>query len=276
MSNARIETITPDKAKAYLANNNNNRSINKMNLAFLKSEILAGNYQMNGQTIVISTSGKLLDGQHRLTAVVETGLPIESIVVNNVDEDTFVTMDTGKPRGGSDALDIHGVQNSKHIASAIRKIVQRFSHSHAYLDRVRYKISNPEFVKYYDKNAKELNDLYEMTHTWALQGNKVVSESDAMAFIFLLKVEGDEIYDFMEELLTGREINPNSNAAQVLRQKLIRNSFSGHRTLDTERRDLVIHSFRKYKNNHNIKKIMIRNPLEFIEGKKSFLERLVG
>jgi len=275
MSNARIETITPDKAKAYSANNNN-RSINKMNLAFLKSEILAGNYQMNGQTIVISTSGKLLDGQHRLTAVVETGLPIESIVVNNVDEDTFVTMDTGKPRGGSDALDIHGVQNSKHIASAIRKIVQRFSHSHAYLDRVRYKISNPEFVKYYDKNAKELNDLYEMTHTWALQGNKVVSESDAMAFIFLLKVEGDEIYDFMEELLTGREINPNSNAAQVLRQKLIRNSFSGHRTLDTERRDLVIHSFRKYKNNHNIKKIMIRNPLEFIEGKKSFLERLVG
>jgi DnaJ-domain-containing protein 1 len=276
MSNARIETITPDKAKAYLANNNNNRSINKMNLAFLKSEILAGNYQMNGQTIVISTSGKLLDGQHRLTAVVETGLPIESIVVNNVDEDTFVTMDTGKPRGGSDALDIHGVQNSKHIASAIRKIVQRFSHSHAYLDRVRYKISNPEFIKYYDKNAKELNNLYEMTHTWALQGNKVVSESDAMAFIFLLKTEGDEIYDFMEELLTGREINPHSNAAQVLRQKLIRNSFSGHRTLDTERRDLVIHSFRKYKNNHNIKKIMIRNPLEFIEGKKSFLERLVG
>ena len=255
MSNARIETITPDKAKAYLANNNNNRSINKMNLAFLKSEILAGNYQMNGQTIVISTSGKLLDGQHRLTAVVETGLPIESIVVNNVDEDTFVTMDTGKPRGGSDALDIHGVQNAKHIASAIRKIVQRFSHSHAYLDRVRYKISNPEFIKYYDRNAKELNNLYEMTHTWALQGNKVVSESDAMAFIFLLKTEGDEIYDFMEELLTGREINPHSNAAQVLRQKLIRNSFSGHRTLDTERRDLVIHSFRKYKNNHNIRRL---------------------
>ncbi len=276
MSSARIETITPEKAKAYLANNTTNRNINKMNLAFLKSEILSGNYQMNGQSIVISSSGKLLDGQHRLTAIIETQLPIDSIVLHDVEEDTFVTMDTGKPRSGSDALDIHGVQNSKHIASAIRKIVQRFSHSHAYLNNVRYKISNPEFIKYYDNHAVELNDLFEMTHAWALQGNKVLSESDAMAFIFLLRTEGDEIYNFIEELLTGREINKNSNAAQVLRQKLIRNSFSGHRTLDTEKRDLVIHTFRKYKNKLNIQKIMIRNPLSFIEPKKSFLKRLVS
>jgi hypothetical protein len=276
MSNAQIETITPDMAKAYLANNNNNRNITKTHIAFLKSEILSGNYKMNGQSIVLGSTGRLLDGQHRLTAVVETGIPIQSIVVHNVDEATFVTMDTGKARGGCDALDIYGATNSKHMASAIRKVLQKFSNTHNYLDGVRHKISNPEFVKYYKQHTDELDDLYEMTHAWILKGNKLLSESDSMAFIILLREESNDAYDFIEEIITGEKINKTSNAAQICRKKLIDTRVSGMNVRETQKRDWVIYSFRKYIKNINMKKMSIRDSQSFAKVTKSFFERLVA
>jgi len=265
MSNLQIETITPSMAKTYLSRNINNRSLTKNHLAFLKSEMLAGNFKLNGQSIVLGSTGRLLDGQHRLTAIIETGISIQSVVMHDVDESVFTTIDTGKQRGGYDALHIHGAKNSKHLASAIRKILDRFGSERRLIGSDTHKIGNTEYVDFYKKNKRDLEALFELCHGWILRGSRVVSESEAMAYVYLMRVEHDSAYEFIEEVITGDKKNPNSNSAQTLRKKLIDTKLTGLTARDTQKRDWVLTAFRHYYTGTNISKIVVRNPLRFTD-----------
>jgi len=276
MSIAQIETITPTVAKAYLEKNSNNRNINKSHVAFLAKELLDGNYQMNGQSIVIGKSGRLLDGQHRLTAVIRAGVPISAVVVHGVDEESFVTMDTGKPRGGADALTIAGAKFTNHMASAIRKIIEKFSQKRTAFDGTTCKLSNTEYTRFYQEHDEELLGLFEMAHAWVLKGNRVLSESDAMAFIVLLRDESNEIYDFLQEVITGIRLKDSSNAAQTCRKKLLDMGIAGMQIRESQKRDWVISAFRNYVKDKNISKIQIRNPMKFKAPKEPFFKRLIA
>jgi hypothetical protein len=64
----------------------------------------------------------LLDGQHRLLAIVESGVTIESMVVMGIEESVFPTLDTGRTRSYSDVLSIYGEKNCKNLASTLRKL----------------------------------------------------------------------------------------------------------------------------------------------------------
>src|SRR5262245_29083765 len=63
-----ICTITPAVATQWLRANRNNRPVRKRHISFLASEILSGNWQVNGQAIIIADTEDVLDGQHRLLA----------------------------------------------------------------------------------------------------------------------------------------------------------------------------------------------------------------
>ena len=258
------EVITPQVAKALLDKNTNNRTITKSHLAMLKSEILDGNWQYNGQPIIIGQTGRLLDGQHRLTAVIETGIPIETAVVRGVDEEAFVTMDTGKVRGGSDVLSIAGSKHGTHIASAIRKIEERFGGTKKCQGRYAHKITNSDYLSQYEEKGKELTELFDLTHSWVLNGSRLLSESDAMAFIVLLKKESDLIFNFLEEVITGRAISKSSNSAQTCRKKIIDMKFSGNQIREFQKKDWVLYCFRKYVAGVNCKNIVIKEPLKFL------------
>lgn len=97
-------TITPESATNWLRANQHNRPVRRRHVAFLASEIIKGNWQVNGQTIIISENEQVLDGQHRLLAIIESGRQIQSLVVYGVNEKAFKTIDTGAVRTGADAL----------------------------------------------------------------------------------------------------------------------------------------------------------------------------
>jgi|APSaa5957512576_1039674.scaffolds.fasta_scaffold44889_2 hypothetical protein len=258
------ETITPEVAKALLDKNINNRNITQSHLALIKSEILSGNWQYNGQPIIIGEDGRLLDGQHRLTAVVETGIPIDTAVIRGIADDAFVTIDTGKVRGGADVLSIAGSKYGSHIASAIRKIIEKFGGSKKCQGRYAHKIANSDYLAYYERYGRELTDLFDLTHSWVLHGNRLISESDAMAFIILARDEHNNIYNFLEEIITGRTISSTSNAAQTCRKKIIDMKFSGNQIREFQKKDWVLYCFRKYNKGENCKNIVIKNPMKFI------------
>lgn len=115
-----IELITPEVAAEYLANNyENNRPVRKNYVKKLAQSMLDGEFvSMNGQTIVLgSDDGKLYDGQHRLMAIVQSGIAQE-MLVTRVDggADTYLTLDAGTPRRASDFID--GPQKNTIAASA--------------------------------------------------------------------------------------------------------------------------------------------------------------
>lgn len=97
--------------------NVSNRPLYENNVAALKQEMVRGQWRFNGEPIIISKTGKVLNGQHQMIALVlahqdwqkdlvEEEPVIDKLIVFGVDDDDRVvnTMDTGKPRSLSDVL----------------------------------------------------------------------------------------------------------------------------------------------------------------------------
>lgn len=103
--------ITPQVAQRWLGLNINNREKTKSNLTKLGQDMLDGNYRLNGESIIVSSKGKILDGQHRLTKCAETGVSIISVVVTGIEEETQSSIDTGVVRTLA-----HNLQMSRGLA----------------------------------------------------------------------------------------------------------------------------------------------------------------
>lgn len=110
-----IATITPEIAKHILENNADNRPVRKRLLNKIIADINEGRWELNGESIVISKTGELNDGQHRLLGCVETRKPIDSVLVFGMERRTRLTVDVGTARTAGDFL---GMSGAEHKASA--------------------------------------------------------------------------------------------------------------------------------------------------------------
>ena len=116
--------ITPKKAKQILVSNTKNRKIKFRHVTFLANQMLSGCWVYNGQSIVVSNNGILVDGQHRLLAIIESGTTIETELIEGVDYDeAFSTIDTGVVRSPSDVLAMRGYRNAPLLAAAIKILI---------------------------------------------------------------------------------------------------------------------------------------------------------
>ena len=80
-----VEIITPKEAQAYLDNNAKHRPIKEKKVAEYMAEMQDGKWRLNGKTICFDTTGRLLNGQHRLSAVVRSGVSLTTVVVRGLD-----------------------------------------------------------------------------------------------------------------------------------------------------------------------------------------------
>lgn len=108
--------INPQMAKAMLANNQGNRAVMKRVVSKYAADMTDGRWALNGATIVVSPSGRILDGQHRLMACVEANVPFQAMIVEGVEEDAFKTIDGGTPRTAAVIASMHGITSG--VASA--------------------------------------------------------------------------------------------------------------------------------------------------------------
>lgn len=99
---ARYELITPQMAADFLKQNTGNRNIRHWWVRALAGAIRRGEWVPTHQGIAITQSGRLLDGQHRLEAIVLSGIPCWMLVVRDVDEEAFMVTDRGRVRSYSD------------------------------------------------------------------------------------------------------------------------------------------------------------------------------
>lgn len=112
--------ITPEVAASMLTMNARNRPMSRPHVARLADAMRRGEWDLNGSTIKVAATGRLLDGQHRLTACVESGAAFDSLVVYGLEEETFATIDqTSRSRKVSDVLTIESGVNMKNASAAL-------------------------------------------------------------------------------------------------------------------------------------------------------------
>jgi hypothetical protein len=116
----RIENISPKKAQEYLDTMGKNRNIRSSKVDQYAEAMAAGLWKLTGDAIRFNTKGELIDGQHRLHAIIQSKKTIETLVIRDVPDEAFMDLDTGAPRSPGDLLTLSGYTYSHRISSAIR------------------------------------------------------------------------------------------------------------------------------------------------------------
>lgn len=99
-----------------------NRNITKTQVDKWKRVLAAGRWKLTHEGIAISNTLKLLDGQHRLTAIAESEAGAEFLIFVGVDEATFKVIGQGKARTAADALSTVGATDTFKLSAAARLI----------------------------------------------------------------------------------------------------------------------------------------------------------
>ena len=116
-----ILDVTPELAEQWLSKNSKNRNLRAQVIASYARDMQTGSWVLNGETVKISSAGQLLDGQHRLSAVVEAAVTVPMIVVSGVEASAMPTVDTGAKRTYADTLRLQGEENTSVLAAVTRR-----------------------------------------------------------------------------------------------------------------------------------------------------------
>lgn len=117
-----VEDIDPHTAKDLLGGNTHNRNLRGRVVDSYAADMRAGAWQQNGESIKIAEDGTIVDGQHRLHAIVESGVTVPMFVVRGLPMEAQDVIDTGAKRTFADALKLRKETNYNMLAAVTRRV----------------------------------------------------------------------------------------------------------------------------------------------------------
>ena len=117
------QLVTPGLAADLLERNTGNRKLRHSFVAALASVMTAGGWKESHQGIAIAPDGTLLDGQHRLWAVLLSGVTVPMTITYDVPPESFDVMDGGLIRTLADRIRVDASVTA--VANSIVKLIAR-------------------------------------------------------------------------------------------------------------------------------------------------------
>lgn len=207
------ETITPEIAERMLSFNINNRPLNERHVDRLAREMSLKRWKLNGDTICLNGS-RLIDGQHRLAACIQSKSTFETLVVYGVDSDVFDTKDVGRARTSADTLSILGEINTTRLAAALA-LFDRYMTGRMTNTAVRYTNQDiQDLLKKYPDMREVCNDSVH---------RRIIQPSVKVACHYLFRqIDREQADQFISDVLRGHDL-PEDDPVLVLRERLMSN-----------------------------------------------------
>jgi len=220
--NTEVETVTPEAAAALIQRSEKaaltQRSLSEKHVRGLAKIMKAGNWRVNGESIKLSSDGGIVDGQHRLHAVVRAGVPIDIYVIRGIDPQVFDSIDRGKMRSFADILGISGEVNARVLGTAAGWLV-------AYIDRqmlARFTRSPQEIIDCVEEYPG-LRDSVEISTHFRKHGKLVSSGLLSFCHLVFGAQDTKNPTDFFQALYEGTGLE-RGDPILVLRDRLQVNS----------------------------------------------------
>lgn len=210
--------VTPEIAMGWLQRNDVNRPVRRKAVTQYATDLKRSLWKCTGETIKFSKTGRLLDGQHRLTAVAESGITTAWLVNTGLDDSVFDAIDTGRGRTGSDILVIEGVSTYEaRIAAVALSMVMNYQRGQLPHSSLRY--PNHEMLECWQRDP-----LLQSTSTFvASLPHKMVPIAHAKAFFLHWVFSQHDVPaadTFIEQLFEGDQLLKR-DAVFHLRNKLL-------------------------------------------------------
>lgn len=112
--------ITPAMAAELLKDRPPNRPISKTRVRLMIEDMRSGRWVDNGEPLILTEDLQVLDGQHRLQAVMDSGCTITFLAVVGVPHAAMGSIDQGRARSGADTLAASSVPRARDVAAVAR------------------------------------------------------------------------------------------------------------------------------------------------------------
>ena len=209
-----VELITPERAAYLLTRNPNNKSLSKRTVQKYADAMRKGEWEFNGEAIILSDGGLLNDGQHRNAAVVECGIPIKMLVILGVARSTMKTLNTGTSRKIADQLTILGYDRARDLGTAGLYAYQL--NTLGYLSLFLHKKPTPAALREWivEMHEKDVGrDIVPHLAACPVSASKEVGSAAlhaALRWWMSTTVPTERIDEFLERLRTGANLESGS------------------------------------------------------------------
>ena len=197
----RTVMLTPEVAQNWLDRfNTRNRKIQKAQVSAIARDIRGGNWMLNAQPIAFSgdpwaDEAILLNGQHRLAAVVKADVPIEVMIATGLDEAAFATFDTHARHSHRRFV----AKGDERVLAAAAKLQWRVDNGLAALDR-----ASPSAMEIQEtiEHHPELMDAFPISRKKEMQE---IGPSGILTFFiaFISKQDSQVAELFLSQLMDG-------------------------------------------------------------------------
>jgi hypothetical protein len=250
----RIIRITPAVATSLLASQENNRALSPCRVERYANDMKNGNWRKTHEGIAFDSNDRLMDGQHRLHAIIKSGVTIDMMATYGIDETSFDVINTGGNRSGKDVLSISGLapRISRIMASAIPYCYayERGFSPGTKINGTRHGNPNVIILNYYANNAKIADSATFITKM--PRRDALLPESISCFAHYQISKLHDDADDFITQVLTGAGVDSGSIVFE-LRRVLIASRIGNHRLVESAVVNKVIGAYNHFHSNKSFK-----------------------
>jgi hypothetical protein len=227
---AKVMTVTPEMAQVMMERNTDdewhNRPHSEKGLRRYVHAMKRG-WRLTGETIIFSKSGRLLNGQHRLMASIESGESFPVLAVFGVDDDVFKFMDIGIARSASHIFSIENIPNANNVAAAARLL-------YGYKTRQNWEgraldVENDTLLDFYRRHDRLQEALSPARELYA--DRLMPIRWGAFCFYICAEQNRAQATEFFEQVASGIGLTRKSSPAFMIRKKLLENARSSSERL---------------------------------------------
>lgn len=254
--------ITPEMAKQFLANNTGNRQVKLNVVEKYANDIKYDRWKANtGETIKISDKGRILDGQHRLHAIIKADIGLNFHLATGLCDSVFDVIDTGANRTGKDVFTINNTIN----ASVLPSIIQ--SYKTVKLCKIKFKqstLTNQMILDVYNENPEEWQNIVRLSKNWYNAFSKILNRSiiGGLYKNFEEKAGEEVAKDFFNQLCIGKEFT--NETIVWLRKRLTEDKISNLKLPIAVKYELIIKTWNMFRKHKQTKTLRITNEIEKI------------
>lgn len=263
------KVVTPKMAEEWLKKNKSNRPIRKNWVTFLAQQMASGSWMSDtGETIKFDKGGNLIDGQHRLSAVVQAKKSVELEVKENMDKRVMEVIDTGKSRSSTDLLAMAGFISAAKLAAAAKFILlfKLGKYSDATTGTVAgartVNVSNQDILKFVKQNQDELHKIINKAQLYYLKFRYLPQSQLSGLYYTFMHIDKKRAEDFFDKLSIGANLN-SDNPIFLLRERLLRDSTQKRKMSMREKVALVVVSWNYYRQNKKINALVFTSKMAF-------------
>ena len=224
-----IKMITPEMAKEWLntKSRSKNRKVSEKNVKKYANAMIAGQWQLNNDSITFDEEGFLANGHHRLKACIQAGVAFPTFVHLNVPKEAYRTMDVPTKRTMADTLSLLGVKEHKVIGQALPWVARFQNKRLMAADESTYH----DLGKIYEADQAAFDDAAEF-----IKGKfkGILSPQIALFLLYVFRKHDREKADwFMTHLSTGEGLANIDNPILRCRDTLTNPLLKGAHKLTT-------------------------------------------